>query len=368
MRRFYHPPVLAIVILLASLITGCGDKLDLPELPTPNYSPVADTSYIQISPVWTQAGGIPYDSPHDVYVGYDQFIYVCDTGNDRVVKLDLNGTLIESYQMVHPVAVTQDRGLDLIAVAGDYMKIATIDDSTSDTTHYGNSLYRRRYLGGDGFMRVWTAPSPYAISIKPPQFETVFLEAEFWGVAASIDPDKEYYIADFAKNRILRFSADDIPISPPIVEAGLGIGLTTYPWDLYTYEIVGRPYLAYAQAAGNYGAQILSLPHGVPIYGDTASLPELVRMSANARKQIVVDEFSNYFVLLSKFSPYTGYNRYLLKFNRYGEQVLEFGTYGSGEKQFNNPRGLAYKDGILYVADTGNDRIIRFQLATDIQY
>ena len=96
-------------------------------------------------------------------------------------------------------------------------------------------------------------------------------------------------------------------------------------------------------------------------------MPPLVRLSSRGPKQIAVDELSNFYVLLESSDPDLGTHHLLYKYHRTGQKLLEFGTEGSGERQFRRPRGLAYSNGILYVADTGNNRIVRYQLATDIQ-
>lgn len=359
---------LIILALAASalLLLNCGEKLTLPDLPAPNYSSVLDTSYIQITPVWTSAGGITFDRPEDIQIGYDRYLYVCDTGNDRIVKLDLNGTMLESYSVKHPVAVTQDRGLDLLAVAGDYNEITMNADSTTDTIWYGNSVYRKKYASME-FGAVFTDSNEIEIIVFPPG-ATLYVAPEYTGIVATLTPEKDYYVVDFLQDRILKFDANDDPYPRSEVIGGEPGDVTQDPWDLYTFEIVGRHYLAYTQTPGNYAVQILSLPAQIPIFNDTlVGIPDLVRIHATGRKQIAVDEQSNYYVLLARLAPFTGYNYHVLKFNRYGEFIGEFGADGSGEKQFSDPRGLAYKDGILYIADTGNDRIVRFQLATEVQ-
>jgi hypothetical protein len=359
--------VVSSLLGIAALLWSCGDKLTLPDLPAPNYSGVLDTSYIQITPIWTTAGGIAFDNPEDVRIGYDRFIYVCDTGNDRVVKLDLDGTMIESYAMRHPVAVTQDRGLDLLAVAGDYNEITVINDSTRDTTWFGNSVYRRNYAAGGDFESVFTDSSDIEIYVFPPGV-TFYVKPEYTGIQATLTPEKNYYVVDFLQDRILKFDNQDTPYPRSEIIGGEANDVTDDPWDVFAFEIVDRHYLAYTQTPGNFSVQILSLPAQIPIFNDTiVGLPELVRIHATGRKQIVVDERSNYYVLLNRLSAITGYNHFLLKFDRYGDFLGEFGTEGSGEKQFRNPRGLAYKDGILYIADSGNDRIVRYQLATEVQ-
>ncbi len=47
--------------------------------------------------------------------------------------------------------------------------------------------------------------------------------------------------------------------------------------------------------------------------------------------------------------------------------VVSFGGTGNGATEFNNPQGVAYGDRIVYVADTGNNRISRFRLNTDFE-
>ena len=47
--------------------------------------------------------------------------------------------------------------------------------------------------------------------------------------------------------------------------------------------------------------------------------------------------------------------------------VVSFGGSGDGALQFENPQGVAYFDRIVYVADTGNNRISRFRLNTDFE-
>ena len=47
--------------------------------------------------------------------------------------------------------------------------------------------------------------------------------------------------------------------------------------------------------------------------------------------------------------------------------VVSFGGAGNGALQFENPQGIAYFDRIVYVADTGNNRISRFRLNTDFE-
>ena len=44
-----------------------------------------------------------------------------------------------------------------------------------------------------------------------------------------------------------------------------------------------------------------------------------------------------------------------------------FGGTGIGAAQFNEPAAVAYNNRILYVADNGNSRLLRFKLTLDIR-
>lgn len=54
-------------------------------------------------------------------------------------------------------------------------------------------------------------------------------------------------------------------------------------------------------------------------------------------------------------------------FDESGNFILKIGQVGSGDGQFNTPRGMAAAGNILYVADTGNGRIQKFNV-TDVGY
>ena len=47
--------------------------------------------------------------------------------------------------------------------------------------------------------------------------------------------------------------------------------------------------------------------------------------------------------------------------------IVSFGGTGDGAREFNAPEAVAYANQIVYVADTGNNRISRFRLNTDFE-
>jgi len=56
---------------LIFLVAQCGRRIKLPTSLPFSGDRSLDTTYVQIWPDWTEAGGIPFNGPEDVYMGYD---------------------------------------------------------------------------------------------------------------------------------------------------------------------------------------------------------------------------------------------------------------------------------------------------------
>ncbi len=358
MSRLRNSLLILTLLVAGAHFFGCGEKTTLPsDLPKPVYGGI-DTNYVFVTPIWTEAGGVAFNRPQDVYIGYDQLVYICDTDNHRVLKMELDGTLIESYPVKHPVSIAQDRGLDLLVVCGEYRELIE-HDSTADTINYSNVVFRQRYRGNRPFELVYRGENSGPGDVA-------FLPGVYYGIAASPYPNKDYYVADFAKNRILEMTFVD-DLRNYILETGVGLNLTQYPCDLTVYEIAGQVYLALAQGAPNVGVQLFGLPDFINQYQEGDTLPPLVRFTARSFKDVAVDELLNFYVLNDEPDPLLGTRYYLYKYDRRGELLLALGTLGSGERQFNRPNGIAYHNGVLYIADTYNNRVVRYTLTTEIQ-
>ncbi len=50
-------------------------------------------------------------------VGKEPFIYVADTDNDRIVMMNIDGEILGTRKIKHPIAIAQDFKLNLIVVA-----------------------------------------------------------------------------------------------------------------------------------------------------------------------------------------------------------------------------------------------------------
>ncbi|MFN3695306.1 MAG: hypothetical protein ACK4UV_09875, partial [Ignavibacterium sp.] len=109
MKKFSKNILVAVSILIFSLLfLSCEDKFELPTT-TGTGNIAGDTVYVQLNPAWEG-----FNNPQDIYIGNEPFIYVADTDNDRIVMMNLAGTVLGTKSIKRPVAISQDYQLNLI--------------------------------------------------------------------------------------------------------------------------------------------------------------------------------------------------------------------------------------------------------------
>lgn len=362
------------IVLLGWLSLTCSRKEQLPTIPNiPSDTKPGETTYVQVEPPWVQANGLAFNQPGDVMVGFDLFIYVADTQNDRVIKLDQQGNFIEQYSVPHPVTITQDRQLNLIAVGAGWQYCIYVDTTividttkvppettyvivTESTAVSGfATIYKRSYQTGGRFDSVYTPP---AIKRKIVQDTTKrFCEPSIYpGIAADPLPDKSYFVADLLRGDVYKFKQLNYP---EIVNFGTYV---TPPTGVAT-RATGSSYLLGVCAPGQ--AQVFRPIDDFFEPLDTCDYLKRTHLSCNGNfvdaRDLTFDALGNVYVLDRAASQ-------ILKYDNWYKFILRFGAPGSGNKQFRNPSGIAWYDGVLYVADTGNNRIVRFILSTDIEH
>ncbi|HDS00513.1 MAG TPA: hypothetical protein ENO22_05410 [candidate division Zixibacteria bacterium] len=324
-----------LIIALILLMLDCSEKVNQPtDLPEPG-SINPDTTYVMITPAWTEADGITFDRPTDVMIGYDRFVYVADRNNDRVVKLTLAGEFVESYQIPNPTQIDQDRALDLLAV----------NDSSV--------VLRRSFREGGDFQVVYTAPD---VPRPPPIDDTTY--AVLFGIAASPFPDKTYSISNFYLNEIYRFDSGDEYVDVQ-VPSGNAAGRVAAPVAVNSFNIRGQYYIGYTSGRSSFAVQLIEASTGQPVipFSDSA---DIYLTTVNGHKDIAVDDLGNIFVTMAAASE-------VWKFSRDGQLLLRFGQDAPPEDRLDNPRGIDAYQQYIYVADTDNNRVVRFETSTSPQ-
>lgn len=397
------------IAVLAFGALSCVEKLDLnsfPEVPPTDQERI---EYIPILPEWTGFNG-----PQDVHVGYDELIYVADTENDRIVMLDLNGTVLGvSQRIIRPVAITQDRTLDLLVVGRK--------DTVLGGTPIQLSAVFRLNLYEAGHRIDLAYPVPVVLHptyILGRSFRQSDSTVYFTGVATMAD--NEYFVtrtgpsnasiiqAGGPDNNILWFGADDTLITPLtayLTATGTGKASANQLTSITTYAVPpqradvdpGRSFLVSLKGENSFRVQGMMyfqtaeesgfIPDPALEVIDTSAArrflyycdiesgrpggcfvqPEDVTYSADNRYIFAVDAATDsVYQFLS--NGYEGIRPPSYSVDR-KNIIVSFGGTGSGVNQFRRPHGVAYYQDykLLIIADTGNNRILRFRLSTDFQ-
>ncbi len=354
--------ILSLSFVLIFFFAGCGDQLDLSQFQAnQGGGTIGDTTYIPISPAFEG-----FNNPQDVHIGHDIFVYVADTDNDRVVMMNLNGTILGTIAVKKPVAITQDFQLNLIICA----KLDTVISGTTTTlgsVFKVNLVKANHNLSAASLERVYPTPG---FSLTPQD-----LRVEYTGIASFFDnsfivarkgPANSNFSAP--DNAMLQFiktkdgSKRDslLGIVPDITPTGTGLlsanGISALSPSNNRNRDLFMAFTGSTSFKGQWLTYVVTnLGEG---YQNRLSIGTdmMIPNRFDKPEDITVDESGNiYIVDAQKDSVY--------RFNSDGDQLQAFG----GRSLFNGPSGVAFHDRIIYIADSKNNRVVRFQLSTDIR-
>lgn len=355
---------LIVFIGIIIFISSCSNKFDLNEIDTGNSSVNVggDTVFVLLKPEWEG-----FNKPRDIMVGREPFIYVADTDNDRVVMLNLDGQILGTRSIKRPVALAQDHRLNLIVVA-------QFDTVVSGNTQTFSAVYKLDLFSVNHQIEIApiTRLLPRAIDLNRPEVEytgaCVFANNIFYvsrkgpNNSSFIDPDNS--ILTFVPKKFFREGAkgDTLIGRVPNIDP-LGQG------PVSAYDISSLT------SFNNQSIDII-----ITLTGGTSFKANWLRYEITPIDQRYVSNFSPAsgldIVIPGRFEQPEGSaldnsgNIYIAdagkdsvyKFNSFGDELESFG----GPDIFNAPYGVAFFDKTLYVADTGNNRILRFSLSTDL--
>jgi len=335
--------IIIVFSVISFLFAACGDKFNAPkpDIDSGGTTSVDDTTYIQLRPEWNRDGGYGFSNPQDILVGRETLVYVADTGNNRIAMLDLAGNVLGySARVDSPVAIAQDQQLRLLIVTGRnylfridlYEYGHNIEAATIDTIHHAVDRPGWHFNGVDAF---------------------TISEYDYYLVTCSGSSRND--------NQILVFLEDGSLQGPlPLTPGGTGLFAAADPAGITALRD-GSVDFIYSQRGENfYKVQIItSDAFGWKPKLDPTSGGDLFTVGKfSSPENIALDGDGFIFVVDSE-------EHRVFKFAGTGKEYESFGEEGSGEVQFKNPHGVAEFDGTVFVADTGNDRIVRFRLSTD---
>lgn len=410
------------------LTTGCDDLIGSKQDATTDEifeagrrepGLISEIEYVPLFPFFSKgADGVPLDAPTDVYVGYDELIYIVDRRGLHV--LDRAGRGSAFYDIPGGgTSVIQDRRLHVYVTARRDTFLNGRTWSLPVILHYN------RLEGATATLAdiIWHPFDEDSRKFSKPDPIDTDEEVSFTGVGVLYNnhifvsrrgPVNVRSSVILPHNAVLEFSPEgrNLQAIPSLHPTRESLRSALYPAGIATYvhppqqSFFSQTFhflLAQSPAANDVidGGEPPISPLRFSLLSIRAVLttdgivyqsdPEKLQIAQNPEKGdgFLYDEFkfsnpsditvaadeTNYLFVLDAGSDS------LFVFTSAGVEgvapppgsrsakpvVVSFGGSGDGAAQFNRPLGVAYFDRIVYVADTGNNRISRFRLNTDFE-
>lgn len=400
--------ILVLSVTMLPLVSGCeflfGSKQDdtVDEIfeqgaIDPNLNP-ENVGYVPILPIWQG-----FSNPVDVFVGYDEMVYVVDDEGLRV--LDQTGSIQNTIAIPGATDVTQDRRLHTY-VAGRIS--IEIDNQTRNLA----AIYRLTGTASGNVQIVDTIIHPFddqsriAASFRGDDDEAV----AFTGMATLADntlyvtrtgPRNDLTSIARPDNAILFYDAEgnNVGYANGLNPVSSSLKSVLEPSAIATY--VGPPQrlngvsssrdFVITQTADRAQYKVLSILRiEDPIAGISYEEdPDKVQLDTSEADRFlytpnrfiqpedvyIAPDFTNYLFVVDSGTDS------LYQFTSLGYEgvnppptstetkqiIASFGGVGSGPFQFIDPSGVCYFRRTVFVADKGNGRIIRYRLSTDIE-
>jgi hypothetical protein len=324
----------------------------------------SDTSFVQLFPVW---GG--FNHPQAVIVGNEPFVYVTDTDNDRIVMMDVGGNIIGySRKIVHPVAIAEDKKLNLLVCA----QFDTLLAGHSMPTTFG-ALYRLDLVS--------QLHNIANVTPKRVLWERGDSTRRYTGVATLFD--NSYYVSRIGpKNAPTNLDRDDAVIlyagndslissvTNDFTADGTGMKTVHYLTAVATMPAGRSTEFLYSQVPSNAGIMPTFKVqwYRMTVEGQTSNWQsryatgtglDLMRDNRfTTPTGLAVDPSGNLFVADAGADS-------VYRFTSAGMEQFSIGKAKDGSRYFTQPYGVAYFDRTVYVADRGTGKVLRFKLSTD---
>lgn len=376
-----------LIIVAALFLSSCNEKskiLDPASLPQASGQIVGDTTYIQLQPIWDG-----FRAPKGIKVGYDFLLYVTEPDSNRVQMVELSGQKVGHSQYVkNPVAVTEDRRFNLI-IACEFD--TTVGSQTVTVAAIAKiRLYDYQHNISGAPVEIVHHESVQNQIIRNATGDLIS-GREYTGVA--VLPDNSYYVTRHGNNNsspvdpdnmVLHFSKNDaqysgdyIDLVPRLLPTGTGFsaidglsGITTFNTKQFGTNFI----VTQLDPTNSFKVKWFTFNPGSELAAPTWSsklsltlssynmgkLPDILSNIFVSPQGVMVDDRSNIYVVDSGLDS-------LMKFDLTGK--LSKQSFGPSKTAgaLSDPSGITYYHYIIYISDTGHDRILRYELSTDFR-
>ncbi|MEZ4868414.1 MAG: PA14 domain-containing protein [Caldilineaceae bacterium] len=222
------------------------ERVTLPDLTQLTFDPNAPAAPI-VSGV--TLGGTPravaggFNQPKGVAVGPDNRLYVADTGNQRVLVLQPDGTLVGQLQPTDPfvepfdIAVDQEGVVYVLDAGADRVaRFDRADNYLGDLPVDSTLVGRSRGIHVDQQGRIWVANTPGGRVVALDQEGKLLLAIPIWPgedsqpVDVAVGNDGSIFVTDAGLNKLVRFDpsgrrllAWDIPVANSVDSSHLTV-------------------------------------------------------------------------------------------------------------------------------------------------
>jgi hypothetical protein len=388
-----------ILVLSLCSFTSCegffGKKINKDFLDVPIYNDKT-VAYVPIQPALKG-----FEIPTDIIIGWDNLIYVADSGKQQIISFDEAGNKLGRFTVPGLSAIAQDRQLDILATG-------TKDTTVGGVTLRLPAIYRIHQMNNQGGVGLENAQITH-VNIHPFCFNSAatptITDAQVHFTSIAILADNKYYVSKTGTgsgtqgDAVVLFNAQDKFITPISVNTTVGIfanyfkkphsivGYAQPPQTpavdkkadfLFTsydeaqvlkvqgitykesefgasYEVIGFPQVKDTSKADNilYAPNRFSKPSDATIAGDGTGYIWVVDAAKDSLYQFNGKGYEGV-----NPPPGSTTTRAI---------AVSFGGTGEGLLQFRRPMAVAYFNKIVYVADAGNKRVLRFKLTTDFR-
>ena len=314
-----------IALQMLSLDIG-STMLDDRPAPVDAYAGVQ----LSVSPDQVLAGA-GLNSARGVALAPDGSIYVADTGNSRVIRLDSSGNILTSWGNRTPDG-------ELPPASGTFIEPWGVAVDSQGNVYVADTWNHRiqKFDANGNFEREWGG-------FGQPSDRPDYL----WGPRGiAISPSGRVYVTDTGNKRVVVFDAngrflqelglvEESRLDEPV---GIAVDLrgNIYVADTWNMRVV------VFSADGN-------LVTAWPVQGWTGdSLENKPYIAVDAQDRVYITDPERYRVIV---------------FSSSGTPLVTFGQYGPEEDAFGLPVGIASdSDETIWVVDSGNNRLAQFDL------
>ena len=389
------------LIALVLILSACThEKMPLPSPNSENTSFGAnDTNYVELSPIWdAQNLGVAMGNPQDITIGRDGIIYMADKAKNRVMAFSKAGQQMTQNGLgelvvSHPQGVSVDSKLNLLVCNSSdtiycwnqYLNFVDIDSVADAAIFYdpendvtleltfadyvhrvvagGSQLEPQEILFRKDERLVSHVRSLYPIYVAKEN------DAQFHGVAAGAYGSELFYATESNYDKISEFAlTPEYAVKTSfgsvlfryqairirdIASYGSGAGTVDDPWAI---EVDAEGDVYFTQLGGNFRVQKLTAPNFESTY--TLGVHDIMDLDRfETPLDIALDDLNDIFVVDAG-------KKIVSKFDNGGRragQEQALGAKGLAATEFEDGRGIMVEDNIVYIVETGEKRIRRFQ-------